>query len=252
MALIAATQVPQSFVARGVQTWPLAVVEVRDLARAMRRVSLGGEALRSFAYEAGNDVMVPLAEDGGPTVCRRYTIRHFHLAATRLDLDVVLHGEGIGARWAASVRVGDPVEIGGPRGKITLAKDAAWHLFAGDESAIPATLAMMEALGAGVPARALLEVDTAADELPHPALDAGQVSWVHRVPRAGEAPSDRLVDALRAAELPAGAGHVYLAGEDTLVATLKQVALARGVRAEAISSKAYWSRRGRNREHGEP
>jgi NADPH-dependent ferric siderophore reductase len=78
------------------------------------------------------------------------------------------------------------------------------------------------------------------------------VSWVHRVPRAGEAPSDRLVDALRAAELPAGAGHVYLAGEDTLVATLKQVALARGVRAEAISSKAYWSRRGRNREHGEP
>jgi NADPH-dependent ferric siderophore reductase len=252
MALIAATQVPQSFVARGVQTWPLAVVEVRDLARAMRRVSLGGEALRSFAYEAGNDVMVPLAEDGGPTVCRRYTIRHFHLAATRLDLDVVLHGEGIGARWAASVRVGDPVEIGGPRGKITLAKDAAWHLFAGDESAIPATLAMMEALGAGVPARALLEVDTAADELPHPALDAGQVSWVHRVPRAADAPSDRLVDALRAAELPAGAGHVYLAGEDTLVAALKQAALARGVRAEAISSKAYWSRRGRNREHGEP
>ncbi len=255
MPLIAATKIPQPFVARGIRTWPLAVVEVRDLTRGMRRVSLGGEALRSFAYEAGNDVMVPLAEDGGPTVCRRYTIRRLDLAATRLDLDVVLHGDGIGARWAASTRVGDRVEIGGPRGKITLAKDAAWHLFAGDESAIPATLAMMEAAGAGVPSRALLEVDADDDELPPPALvvgHVGQVTWLHRAPRAGAAPPDRLVDALRAAELPAGAGHVYLAGEDTLVAALKQVALGRGVHAEAISAKAYWSRGSRNREHGEP
>jgi NADPH-dependent ferric siderophore reductase len=60
------------------------------------------------------------------------------------------------------------------------------------------------------------------------------------------------VDALRAVELPAGAGHVYLAGEDTLVAALKQVTLGRGVRTEAISAKAYWSRGSRNREHGEP
>jgi NADPH-dependent ferric siderophore reductase len=252
MTLIAATKIPPPFVARGVKTWPLAVVEVRELTRAMRRVSLGGEALRSFAYEAGNDVMVPLAEDGGPTVCRRYTIRHLDLAAARLDLDVVLHGEGIGARWAASARVGDPVEIGGPRGKITLAKDAAWHLFAGDESAIPVTLAMMEAVGVGVPSRALLEVDAAEDELPHPALAAARVTWLHRAAAAGGAPSDRLVDALRAAELPAGGGHVYLAGEDRQVAALKQVALDRGIRAEAISAKAYWSRASRNREHGEP
>jgi NADPH-dependent ferric siderophore reductase len=107
-------------------------------------------------------------------------------------------------------------------------------------------------VGVGVPSRALLEVDAAADEPPHPALGAARVTWLHRAPTAGAAPSDRLVDALRAAELPAGGGHVYLAGEDTLVAALKQVALGRGVRAEAISSKAYWSRASRNREHGEP
>jgi NADPH-dependent ferric siderophore reductase len=251
MSRIATTRIPQAFVGRGIKVWPLAVSQVRDLGRAMRRITLGGEALRSFAYEAGNDVMVPLAEDGGPTVCRRYTIRQFDLAAAQLDLDVVLHGEGIGARWAASAQVGEQVEVGGPRGKVTLAKGAAWHLFAGDESAIPATFAMMEALPAGVPSRALLAVDTAADEQPHRALAAGQVTWIHRA-AAGGAPSKGLVEALAAVEIPQGAGHVYLAGEDKLVAALKQVALGRGIAGDAIAAKAYWSHGSKNREHGEP
>ncbi|HEY1692986.1 MAG TPA: siderophore-interacting protein [Polyangiaceae bacterium] len=249
MSRISPTQLPQAFVGRGIEVWPLAVVEVRDLGRAMRRLTLGGEALRSFACEAGNDVMVPLSEDGGPTLCRRYTVRHVDAAAARLDLDVVLHGDGIGARWAASAQVGEQVEVGGPRGKITLAKGAAWHLFAGDESAIPATFAMMEALPAGVPSRALLAIDEDGDEQPHRAAAGAHVTWVRRGVGAGVS---RLVDALRTVEIPEGTGHVYLAGEDDLVAALKQAAVDRGIAAPAISAKAYWSRRSRNREHGEP
>lgn len=249
MSRIATTRIPRAFVDRGIKVWPLVIVEVRDVARAMRRLTLGGEGLQSFAYEAGNDLMVPLAENGGPTVCRRYTIRHFDRAAARIDLDVVLHGDGIGARWAASAEVGERVEAGGPRGKITLAQDAKWHLFAGDESAIPATFAMMEAIPAGVPSRALLAVEEAADEQPHPRLAAGRVAWLHRGKGAS---SDVLVDALAAVDLPEGAGHLYFAGEDRLVAALKQAALERGMAAEAISAKAYWSRGKGNREHGEP
>jgi NADPH-dependent ferric siderophore reductase len=249
MSRIVATRIPQAFVGRGIKTWPLAITAVRELGGAMRRLTLGGEALRSFVYEAGNDVMVPLAEDGGATVCRRYTIRHCDASAGRLDLDIVLHGEGIGARWAAAAEVGEEVEVGGPRGKVTLAKGAAWHLFAGDESAIPATLAMMEALPAGVPCRALLTVGGPGDEQPLDAHAAGRVTWVHRA--EGE-PSRGLVAAFEAVELWGGVGHVYVAGEDKLVASVKQAAHARKIGSDAISAKAYWARGSRNGEHGEP
>jgi NADPH-dependent ferric siderophore reductase len=249
MSRISPARLPQAFVGRGIKVWPLEIVELRELGRAMRRLTLGGEALRSFACEAGNDLMVPLSEDGGPTLCRRYTIRRFDLAAARLEFDVVLHGDGIGARWAASAQLGEQVEVGGPRGKITLAKDAAWHLFAGDESAIPATFAMMEALPAGVPSRALLAIGEEGDEQPHRALEGAHVTWVRQ---GTGAPMSRLVDAFRDLEIPRGAGHVYLAGEDKLVGALKQAAVDRGIGAAAISAKAYWSRGSRNREHGEP
>jgi NADPH-dependent ferric siderophore reductase len=249
MSRIATTRIPDGFLSRGIKTWPLTIVEVTEIGRGMRRVTLGGESLHAFAYEAGNDVMVPLSEDGGPTMCRRYTIRHCDRRTARLDLDIVLHGDGIGARWAASAVVGEQVEVGGPRGKITLAKGAAWHLFAGDESAIPVTFAMMDAVPEGDSSRALLSIEDVGDELSYRVPSAGRLTWVHR---AGGSTSSALVDAFLSLEIPAGPGHVYIAGEDKLVSALKGAAITRGIAADAISAKAYWSRGSRNREHGEP
>jgi NADPH-dependent ferric siderophore reductase len=242
------TKIPEGFTARGIKTWELTIASVDDLGGAMRRIALTGPALEAFACEPGNDMMVPLAEDGGPTVCRRYTIRHFDRASRRLELDLVLHGEGIGSRWASSAAVGDVVELGGPRGKITLATDAAWHLFAGDESAIPATFAMMEALPEGVWSRALLSIAQAGAEQPHRLRADDQVTWVHRL--GGTDATRAFVDALSG--VPAGRGHVYIAGESMLVAALKKAALARGLTADQVSAKAYWARDRVNGGHGEP
>jgi NADPH-dependent ferric siderophore reductase len=245
------TKIPEGFTARGIKTWSLTIASVTDLGGAMRRIALTGAALEAFACEPGNDMMVPLAENGGPTVCRRYTIRHFDRTARLLELDLVVHGEGIGSRWASSATVGDVVELGGPRGKITLATDAAWHLFAGDESAIPVTLAMMEALPEGVWSRALLSVAGARDEQPHRLRAADPITWLHRGPAGGDA-TRAFVDALRGVTLPPERGHVYIAGESKVVAALKEAALSRGLTADQVSAKAYWARDRVNGGHGEP
>jgi NADPH-dependent ferric siderophore reductase len=162
----------------------------------------------------------------------------------------VAHGvHGPGAEWAASAQPGDRVNGVGPRGKIFLDPDAAWHLFVGDETAGPASLRMLEALDSGVQGMAILEVTSAEDELSTSSTQG--VKWLHR----GETQaidSEMLVDALNSAELPAGRGHVYIAGEVQIVAAVQRAALARGLAPEQLSPKAYWGRGKSNANNGEP
>ena len=68
-----------------------------------------------------------------------------------VDLDVVVHGDGPGARWAATTRPGDHIEAIGPRGKVALVEGAAWHLFAVTHPRADELLGALA--GAGVQAR---------------------------------------------------------------------------------------------------
>src|ERR1700686_497822 len=117
-------------------TWQLEVAAVQDLPPRMRRA-----ALDRFHSPAGQDMALTFRRGDSPPVRRRYTIRHYDRDQRRLDLDFVLHGDGPGMRWAQVARPGDGIEVVGPRGKITLVRDAAWHLFAGDATAVPGALA---------------------------------------------------------------------------------------------------------------
>lgn len=232
----------------GVRPLELQVVEVAELGSAMRRIRLGGSGLEDFSYQPGQDVMFVLSGGERP-LSRRYTIRGFDPASRTLELNIVAHGvHGPGAEWAAQTRPGDRVNGVGPRGKIFVDTEADWHLFLGDESAAPASLHMLESLPAGVPGQAYLEVPSAADELP---TSADGVTWLYR----GDVPAIRstmLVEAMTAAELPEGRGHVYVAGEVQIVSAVLKAALARGLSAEQISPKAYWGRGKANENNGEP
>ena len=238
----------------GVQPLALEVVEATDLGPRMRRIRLAGAGLDTFAYAPGQDVMLVLGDTGGRPLSRRYTIRCLDRHTRALELNIVAHGvDGPGAHWAAGARVGDRINGVGPRGKITLARAADWHLFLGDETAAPGSLAMLEALPLKMPALAYLEVVSPEDELPHLVADADaqRVQWLHRGDRPAAA-STLLVEAVAAAPLPAGRGHVYIAGEVQLVATLRQAVLTRGLAPEQVSAKAYWGRGRANASHGEP
>jgi NADPH-dependent ferric siderophore reductase len=217
----------------------------------LQRLELTAAELDGFTYAPGQDVMLLVAADGNRPVRRRYTIRHLDHARRLLTLDVVLHGDGPGERWVRSARTGDRVEGIGPRGKITTSPAADWHLFMGDESALPAIFAMTESLPGDSVATVVLEVPDPADEQELSAPARTRMTWLHRLGRpAGEAAG--LVSEAAEVELPPGKGHAYLLGEARVVLALREILAGRGLRQDQMSPKAYWGRGRANAGHGEP
>jgi NADPH-dependent ferric siderophore reductase len=202
----------------------------------MARVTVRAESMVGIVTRPAQDIELLLREPSGRRVKRRYTIRHARPEAGEFDLDVLLHGDGPGARWAESARRGDEVEFQGPRGKLEL-RAAPWHLLIGDESALPAIAAICEALPTGETALALIEVRDASDEQ---AVDAAAVRWMHRNNTPPGTP-DLLAGALSDIDLPDGTGRAYLMGESRAMVSLRAVVESRGVPHDAIFVKGYWN-----------
>jgi NADPH-dependent ferric siderophore reductase len=235
-----------------VALWDLEVTESGRITASMQRIRCTAPRLDHFSYLPGQDLMLAVPGNGSETFRRRYTIRRVVPSEPSIDLDIVLHGDGPGARWASTVQPGDHIEAIGPRGKITVEADADWHLFIGDDSGIPASLAMSESLGASQRGLVILEVDGPEDR--HESIgSAGDVSveWLYR-DGGDPASADHLLEHLRGLALPSGRGHAYLAGELKVVAALRSLLLDRGLAAEQVSSKPYWRAGVANAAHGEP
>jgi NADPH-dependent ferric siderophore reductase len=229
----------------------LEVVDSAPLGPDMQRLVLTAPELAGLQYQPGQDMMLMVAVDGDRPVRRRYTIRALDHARRLLTLDVVRHAGGPGERWVAAVRPGDRIEGIGPRGKIFLAEEADWHLFIGDDSALPAYLAMAGALPAGARALVILEVPGPGSEQDLATAADAEVTWLHRNGGPAGDPA-ALAAAAAAVTLPPGRGHAYLAGEATVVLRLRETLAARGLAPEQISPKAYWGRGRANASHGEP
>lgn len=229
------------------------VVSSIGLTPHMQRIELAAAELDGFSYRPGQDVMLLVAVDGRRPVRRRYTIRQLDRARQRLTIDVVLHGDGPGERWVRSAKPGDRIEGIGPRGKVFPSMSADWHLFMGDEAALPAIAAMTESLPGDADATVVLEVPEADDEQEFAAAARTRVSWLHRLERpAGDPRSSMLVAEAAEVELPPGNGHAYLLGEASVVLALREKLAARGLPSDQMSPKAYWGRGRANAEHGEP
>ncbi len=230
----------------------LEVVMVEEATPSVRRIVFAGEALRGFVYAPGQDVMLSLGAAANGAVKRRYSIRRVNAAAATLEINVVVSGSGPGATWANRVQAGDIVaEVVAPRGKITVDARAPWHLFVGDDTAVPAMLNMTESLPQGAPAWQIFEVDSKADEVPVESRPEGSVSWLHR---RGRSPGygAGLLQALARFPIPSGPGHAYLAGEAQTVLSMRDLLVARGVPRNQLSVKAYWRMDAANLDRGEP
>lgn len=244
---------PDALVTRlhGVGKWTTEVVETRLLTPGMRRIRLAGIPAEEFAYRAGQDVMLWLPAERERRLYRRYTIREFDPQRGIVSLDIFRHGRnGPGEHWASTVRPGEHVELVGPRGKISLV-EAPWHLFVGDETYLPATFSMLEALPAATPCWALLEVANAQEEQPLEVSADVRLIWIHRGTAApGE--SARLVEAVQSLKLPSSSGHAYIGAELEVARAVQRALEARGFASTRISSKAYWGRGRANAGIGEP
>lgn len=241
----------------------LEVLRTERVSEHMVRVHAGGPGFAGFVLNDFTDRYVKIAfprpgvtypepfdpawaqENLSPAeqpVTRTYTIRHVDMDAQELSIDFVVHGdEGLAGPWAARAVAGDRFTFRGPGGGYSPSPDAGWHLLLGDDSALPAVSAALEALPADARGLALIEVDTEADvqELTVPA--GVELSWRFRqgVP-AGE--STALLDAVTAAEFPEGKVQAFVHGERGLVKALRdELIKRRGLDRKDLSISGYWA-----------
>jgi NADPH-dependent ferric siderophore reductase len=175
-------------------------------------------------------------------VTRTYTVRRVDQAAGTIDIDFVVHGdEGIAGPWAAAAQPGDRVVLAGPGGAYRPDPTADWHLFAGDESAIPAIAAALEALPADAKGLAFLEIGGRDDlvDLDHPA--GVQLIWVGRAAR-DESTAALLATAITGHPWPDGRVQVFAHGERESMKALREVFLTqRGLDRSQLSLSGYWA-----------
>jgi NADPH-dependent ferric siderophore reductase len=206
------------------------VTGVRNVTPRVIGVRIAAEGLR---WTPGQQVRV-LVGGGGLGTRRTYSVRDYDGAA--FELFVLQHGDGPGAAWARGVREGEEVLFSGPEGRFVPQVGAAYHLFAGEETAAAAFGPMIAAL-AGAGHHAVIEVDTAEDRIPV----EGDVTWTYRhgTPAAD---SPGLLEALRGLDLPEEPGVAYLAGEARTVQSLRRhLVTERGWPRRAVLTKPFWA-----------
>ncbi|QZY28334.1 siderophore-interacting protein [Nocardioides coralli] len=227
------------------------------------RVELGGPGLDGFAMPTDTDAYVnvaipPTGADYGGRfdpgavreqrprelwpVRRRYTVRRWDPATGRLTLDVVVHGDdGVGGPWAATARPGDLLVLEGPGGGYRPDPSADWHLMVGDESALPAIAASLEAVPAAAPVTVRLLCDGPDHEVTLTSPGSLDLLWLHRT--GEETDADLLPAAVRELVFPAGRVHAFVHGEADEIRAIRRHLLAeRGLRRSDMSCSPYWRR----------
>lgn len=173
---------------------------------------------------------------------RRYTVRSWDPAEQQLTVDFVVHGaEGPAGSWAASAQPGTPLVFTGPSGGYRPEPDAAWHLLVGDESAVPAIAASLDALPAGSRAVVRLVCDGTEHEVPLPSAAEVDLRWLHRTGEPGDALL--LLGAVRSASFPDGRPDAFVHGEADEIRSLRRHLLVdRGLTRQHMSCSPYWRR----------
>ncbi|CAN3128311.1 siderophore-interacting protein [Mycobacterium sp. smrl_JER01] len=256
------------------------VVRTEQLAPHMVRVVLGGNGFDTFTPNVCTDSYVklvfvaddvdvaeldqPLTLDSfnalppqrRPTV-RTYTVRRADPDRREITIDFVVHGEhGVAGPWAASAVPGQRLFVMGPSGAYAPDPAADWHLFAGDESALPAISAALETLPDNAIGRVFIEVAGPEDQVELTAPAGVEVMWIYRGGRADLVLDDSagdhapLITAVKETAWLPGQVQVFIHGEaQAVMHNLRPyIRKERGVEAKWASSiSGYW-RRGRTEE----
>jgi NADPH-dependent ferric siderophore reductase len=226
----------------------LEVKRVDKIAAHMIRITLSGDlaGFTSLGFDDHVKLFFPdtsVATSGEPqALARDYTPRRYDADNNILEIDFAIHDAGPATRWAERARPGDQLAIGGPRGSFIIPTNFDWHLFIGDETAIPAISRRLAELPAGTRAVVLAEVDGPEDELTFEGGADVTATWAHRNGAAAGA-SDVLARTLKTMRLPAGDYYAWVACESLIAKALRVQLLAEhGANKKWMRAAGYWRR----------
>jgi NADPH-dependent ferric siderophore reductase len=174
---------------------------------------------------------------------RTYTVRAVDHEARTIAVDFVVHGDdGLAGPWAASAQPGDLLALSGPGGGYRPSEDPdVTHVLLGDDSALPAISAALEAMPDTATGIALVEVAGPADEqdLAHPA--GVDLRWLHR-DATGAEPGTLLLEAARSLERASRPVQVFAHGERTAIKAIRRLLQDDwGLEKSEMSLSAYWA-----------
>ncbi|WP_433392222.1 siderophore-interacting protein [Micromonospora sp. KLBMP9576] len=240
------------------------VVANRPLTPHLRRITLTGAEIDRFGYDGPDHlarIFLAPAPDAGlhlpdsaqwwpalqampeeqRPVVRNYTVRRLDTERRELDIDFVLHGDGgPGSAWARNAAPGHRIGLLSDGAAYAPPADTDWQLLVGDETAMPAITAAVEAMPPWTRAIALLEVGSAQHRIEVDTPAGVTLTWLHRddAPAGGSA---TMIRTLRELALPPGTPYAFVAGESTMVTTVRRhLCTERGFPRERVYFGGYW------------
>lgn len=208
----------------------------------MARVTLGLDRPHDVAdLTTGHPddfVTLTLPDGSGGTVRRYYTLRRVDAATGELDVDLVLHGHGPAARWAATAVPGTHVTLDSPHGHYAPPPDAAWVALVGDLTALPAISRILDERGPAAGGPPVHVVVAAGDPCDHQALATradDEVTWL-------PSGADLLAPVRRLTARPTP-GYVWFSGEATAMRAVRtHLRHGLGWPVSRWCTMAYWRR----------
>ncbi len=250
----------------------LRVVRVTQLTPRMVRVTLAGAQLEGFVTLSPDDhvkLLFPVAGQEKPTLPtpgpngmewpegeprpapRDFTPRRYDPISGELDIDFLLHEEGIATQWASQAQIGQYLGVAGPRGSHVASYESDWYLLVGDESALPSIARRLEELPADSRAFVFIEVNDASDRLPLESPANASICWVYR--ENGPEQGSALETAVRGLKFPEGEYQAWISGEVSGVRAIFRYLLdEKGASREQVKADGYWKRGTVNHDHHEP
>ncbi len=247
---------------------PLVVKQRRAVTPNYMRITLQGENVANLYFQCPDDdvrVAIPknlndvpgelrveyepeytvyYPDDAPPYEVKAYTVRRYDLDRNEIDLDVALHGKGLGDYWAQHAEPGQTVLVGGAWGS-TIYEGTMDHLIMiGDETALPA-------IGHTIEKQAftsnIIVVAEVRDEREHqefvPSPDVNvTVHWVYR--GEGVPGKNGVLESAVRELVPLLPNTLYWGmGESATMRSIRRyLADDLGVHRKALSLGGYWKR----------
>ena len=142
------------------QSFSLTVQKITHISEHVRRITLGGSAVRHLPQlRPGSCIRLLFESDGRPLqrkalqeealLERPFTVRFCDTDMLLVTIDVMLGGhlpDGPARQWASKTRIGEDIQVKGPWVSPALKASTDWVLLGGEVPAIPAIAHHLEAL----------------------------------------------------------------------------------------------------------
>lgn len=233
------------------------VLAVTRVGTAMVRVTLGGTDMADYPTTGVGDewiriffpdspaepVRLPELQGRGwvydegvePSEMRTYTVRAWR--AGEIDVDFVVHGDGVATTWATTVETGGEVGLTPPVGVYDRPPEATRQVLFCDEPGLPAALRIIETAPAAVSSVLVCEVRAEGYGIV-PSRDDVECIWL---PGSGNGVAEsRIPDVLSDMEIT-GQDAVWAATETrTSRAVRKILRRDKGLARGAATTMGYW------------